>query len=109
MTDSKPKELIEAERLIDNGKYISALQILDNFYKKLDVSLHSKVSCNLLKFRVLYEQGHYDKAISLAEQAHKESLGLGSNILIVDALISIARAVYASRKSTQDARLQDPG
>jgi len=88
----KPEELIRAKNLIDKGKYDKALQLMKIFEETGEHTLYEIVSCNLLKCNILHQQGLYENALQLAEQTYKESLGLGKNLLSIDALIVMADA-----------------
>jgi len=92
----KPDELVRAEHLIDEGKYDDALQIMKYFEEKGERTLHDIVSCHLLKCELLLQQDLYENTIQLAEQTYKESLGLGKNLLTVDALLLKANALVFS-------------
>ena len=92
----KPEKLIQAEKLIDEGKYDDALQIMKNFEEKGERTLHDIVSCHLLKCELLFQRDLYENTIKLAEQTYQESLGLGKNLLTVDALLLKAHALVYS-------------
>lgn len=85
----KPEALIRAEKLIDEGKHDEALELMKNFEEKEEHPLQDIVYCHLLKCNLLFQQGKYEDVIKLAEQTYKESLGLGKNLLSVDALMSM--------------------
>jgi len=91
--NEKPEELIRVEKLIDDAKVNEAHELLDNFERKEGLTLHNKVTCLLLKCDLLYQQGRHKEVIMLAEETYKESLGLGKNILSVDALNIMAHAL----------------
>ncbi|MCK4380817.1 MAG: tetratricopeptide repeat protein [Candidatus Lokiarchaeota archaeon] len=83
---AKPKELILVKQLIDEGKNEKALQVMNNFEQTGEHTLHEIVSCHLLKCELLEQQGLYEDLVKFTEQTYKESLGLGKNLLSVDAL-----------------------
>ncbi len=89
----KPKELILAKQLIDEGNLEEAAQIIKNFEEKGGHTLHDIVLCHLLNCELLIWQRLYEDVIKLAEQTYKESLGLGKNLLTVDILLKLAQAL----------------
>ncbi|MFX1593885.1 MAG: tetratricopeptide repeat protein, partial [Promethearchaeota archaeon] len=88
----KPKELIRAERFIDEGKHDEALQLLKHFEEREEHTLYEIVSCNLLKSELYFQQGLYEKVVKLTQQTYKKSLDLGSNFLSFNALLIMAEA-----------------
>jgi tetratricopeptide (TPR) repeat protein len=98
LSHSKPQELVRVKRLIDLVRFDEANQLIKEFEEKQDHALYDKVLCNLLKCDILYYQGVYDEVIKLAEQTYKESLGLGKNLLSVDALLRMAHALFDYRQ-----------
>jgi len=95
----KPEELVQAQLLIDDAKVDEALQILRNFEEKRDHTLHNKVYYHLLKCELLRQQGLLENVIKLAEKTYNESLGLGKNLLSVDALLLMAGALLRLNRS----------
>ena len=100
----KPEELNRAQQLIDECKLDEADQLIKNFEEKGGHTLHDRVSCHLLKCELLLWQGLYEDLVKLAEQAYKESLGLGKNLLSVDILLIMAHALLWDK---QYDKLQD--
>ncbi|MEE9378228.1 MAG: tetratricopeptide repeat protein [Candidatus Lokiarchaeia archaeon] len=82
----KPRELVYAEQLIDENKYTEAIQVFTELGKKENISLYYKVLCLYLQSRILFWVGKYGDCLKTAEQAYKESLKLGKNLLTVDCL-----------------------
>ena len=93
MSNSEPKEFSFAKRLIDEGNFVKAFQILSDFEKKQGITGYNIVSCHLLKCDLLIQQGCYKNAAHLAKQTYKESLELGKNLLSIDALNYNAQAL----------------
>jgi len=94
----KPEKLIQAEKLIDDGKFEEALSLLKNFEEKGEVNLHDIVLSHLIMCDLLLQYGLNDESVKLAEQTYKESLGLGKNLLSVDALIFMAESLIRLSK-----------
>jgi len=94
----KPDELIQAEKLVDEGKFEEALSLLKEFEEKRGVSLHNIVLSHLIKCDLLHQYGLNDEALKLAEQTYKESLELGKNYLSIDALIFKAESLIRLSK-----------
>ncbi len=85
--NEKPEELIRVEKLIDDAKVNEAHELLNNFEKKEGLTLHDKVSSQLLRADLLFQQGRYREVLTLAEETYDLSLGLGKNIQSVDCCI----------------------
>ena len=96
MSQSDPKELAQARQFIIEGKFEESLQLLKDFEERKNNSLHDIVSCNLIKCSLFTFRGLYEDVVTLAEQTYKESLGLGNNLLSVDALIFMAKGLIYS-------------
>ena len=88
--DKRPIELIRAEKLIDEGRYDEALELMKPFEENEEQSLQDIVSCHLLKCNLLFQQGKYENVIKLADQTYNESLELGNKLFSVDALLIMA-------------------
>ena len=93
MANLKSKELTKAEEFIVKCKFDEAFKLLNNIEQQVGLTLEDTVLSNLLKSRILIQQGKYEDVINLAERTHKESLGLGKHILTVDPLLLMAEAL----------------
>jgi len=96
MTYLKPKELIRAKKLINEGKFDEALQLMKNFEETGKATLNEIVSCHLLKCDILSQRNLHKELFELAEQTYKESLGLGKSLLSIDALYHMAFPLIVS-------------
>ncbi|KKN51819.1 hypothetical protein LCGC14_0619190, partial [marine sediment metagenome] len=52
-----PKEIIQAELLIEDGKLDDALTLLKNYEQKEGLNHYDKASCHLLQYQILFWQG----------------------------------------------------
>jgi len=93
MAHSESKELTNAKKLIDECKFNKADLLIKNFEEKGGHTLHDIVLCHLLKCELLLWRDFNEDVVKLAEQAYKESLGLGKNLLSVDILLIMANAL----------------
>lgn len=91
-TDIK-KILIKIDQLIDNGMHEEALNLIKSVEDDGKSSLPDKISCNLLKCKLLNQQGLNEEVSKIAESTYKDSLKLGKTVLSVDSLIIMARAL----------------
>ena len=91
---SKNKELAQAERLIEKGKFEEALQVIINYEKKGNLTNFDLLSCYLLKGSVLNMLGRFREVLSLAKLAYQESKKLGKKLQTVDSLILKGRASW---------------
>ncbi|MFX1454736.1 MAG: tetratricopeptide repeat protein [Promethearchaeota archaeon] len=94
MVISKNQELLLVEQLYEQGKCEEALQVIINFEQVENLTEGDKLSCHLLKGYVLVMLGRYNEALTLADQAIKESQKLGKKLQIVDALILKGRPLW---------------
>jgi len=92
--EGKPEELIQAEKLIVEGKFDEAHQLMDKFKERGEYTRKDSLSCNLLKTDIMIQQGLYEDAIKLTNQTYNESLGLRENLLAFDALNLEAKALF---------------
>jgi len=89
----KPKELTRARQLINEGKLDEALQLMNNYEEKGEITLEDLVKCHLLKCELFFQQDLYENVVTLAEKTYKESLGLEKKFLSIDALMLTAQAL----------------
>jgi len=94
LTNIESKELSQAREFIVKCKFDEAVKHLNDFEQNEVHSLEETVICNLLKSRILLQQGEYEDAINLAKRTYNESLGLGESILSVDSLLLMAHAQF---------------
>jgi len=87
ISHSESKELTQARQFIIEGEFEDGLQLLKDFEERGSNSLHDIVSCHLIKCILFLAQGLYREVVEFADQIYEESLGLGKNILSVDALL----------------------
>jgi hypothetical protein len=62
----KPEELIRAEKLIDDGIFDKALEIMKEFERKAKQSSQSIVLSHLLECNLLFQQSLYEKVTELS-------------------------------------------
>jgi tetratricopeptide (TPR) repeat protein len=91
----KPKELIQAEKLIVEGKFEEAHQVIDKFKERGEFTLKDKLSCNLLETEIMFQQGLYEDTLKLANQIYNESLELRDKLLVFDALNLETHALFS--------------
>ena len=89
----KTEDYSRLKQLIYEGKHEEALQLIDKLKEKGEHSPHDILLYTLLKCEILYQQGLYTDLFKLAEQIYQESIGLGDNLLSVDALFIMAEAL----------------
>ena len=90
--EEKSKEVIRVEKLIREGNHKEALQVINYFEGKEELTPYEMVSCKILKCELFFQQGLYENVIKLAQQTYKESLVLGNNFFSTDILLIIANA-----------------
>ncbi|MFX0022700.1 MAG: tetratricopeptide repeat protein [Candidatus Hermodarchaeota archaeon] len=85
-------------QLFTQGLYFKALDSIENFEKREDLTLEDQVSWHLLKSNIYFEIGVYADALKFAEQAYTMSQELENKSLLVDSHISKAWILLALRK-----------
>ncbi|MFX1428107.1 MAG: hypothetical protein ACFFBE_16760, partial [Promethearchaeota archaeon] len=93
MSYLKPQELVRVKQLIDIFKLDEVDQLIERFEEEKGHTLHDMILVRLLKCELLSIRGLHGEIVKIAEQAHKESLKLGKNILTVDMLLIMADAL----------------
>ncbi|MFX0166735.1 MAG: tetratricopeptide repeat protein [Promethearchaeota archaeon] len=101
MAQIESLELNKIERLVNEGRFDDALQLINKFEEGGDISLYDKVSCNLFKGELLYQQGLFEDSFQLAKHAYKESLGLGKSLLTIDCLYGMAINLISQSKTKE--------
>ncbi len=91
--EDTPEELIRTEKLIDDAKVNEARELLNKFERKEGLTLNDKVSSHLLRADLLFQQGRHKEVLTLAEETHDLSLGLGKNLQSVDCFILMAESL----------------
>ena len=94
MSSLNSQELERAEKLVLEGKYNKALQIVGTIEKKKKLSTNEQLNCKILKSSIFNKLGKYEKALGLAEMALKECRSRQNHLLGTDAVIEIAHSFW---------------
>lgn len=94
MTDSRPKELIRAEKLFPEARFKEALKIIKDFEKKEIITPEDQLSTLLLKGRIYAYNRQERDAIKVGEQTYQMSQKLGLISESIDALLLKARILF---------------
>jgi len=92
MVYSESEELIQAYRLMQDGKFEEALQLMNKFEEKEGLSLLEKISCYTLKSAVFANMGKKEEFIKFATMAFQISQGQEPNLQLLDAYLEMAHA-----------------
>jgi len=82
----RPKELIQAEKFVIEGRFDEAHELMENFKNRGKFTPNDAVFCNLLKVNIMFQQGLYEDVFKLANQTYNISLELRENVLAFDVL-----------------------
>jgi tetratricopeptide (TPR) repeat protein len=93
MPESKPQELITARDLYNKGKLNEALQIIEKFEEKGNLTQLEQNTCRIIKSDCLGQLGNYKDSLRIAEKAYEESKSLSIRTNSVDALLVQARGL----------------
>ncbi|MFX1511263.1 MAG: tetratricopeptide repeat protein [Promethearchaeota archaeon] len=109
MSGAKPKDLIRAEELIDQGKFDAAFQLVITFEKREGLTTHDRLLCQLLKSTLMNKLGRFDEGLELAEQAFKESQRLRMHLQRLDALIVMTATLWGLGRFSESLDLVEEG
>jgi tetratricopeptide (TPR) repeat protein len=76
------------EQLIPQGQFSEAMHILATLEARNNLAPKDHFACQLLRHKMLIEQGDYQQSLALAEELLKTSELLGNQVLMVDAILS---------------------
>jgi tetratricopeptide (TPR) repeat protein len=94
MPDSRPEELIEAEKLIYKAKFDEALQLINEFEEKEALTPNDQLLVMLLKGRLYEYQRRPGKSVKIGEEAYQMSQKLGKVSETIDALLLKSLIVF---------------
>ncbi|MHA2039140.1 MAG: tetratricopeptide repeat protein, partial [Promethearchaeota archaeon] len=86
MSDKIEKVLERGFRLLIEGKFEEALQLIDDFKEKMNLTPTEELRLKIFKRGVKLNQGEFVKSISMGEQLHQESQKLGKPLLSIESL-----------------------
>jgi len=91
--DPKPKELIDALQLKEEGQFKEALQRVINLEENKDLTVDDQITSMLLKSTILNRLGQFEDALKLAEKVYQECERLEKHLQSIDASIEIAESL----------------
>ncbi|MFX0091664.1 MAG: tetratricopeptide repeat protein [Candidatus Hodarchaeota archaeon] len=94
MSDSHVRDLTRVERLIYEGKFNQAYQIVESFEKKKGITPVDRLTFLLLKSQILIRKGDFQDALRVAEDALTKSRRLTKPLQEVDAFIAKVEALW---------------
>ncbi|MHA1885563.1 MAG: tetratricopeptide repeat protein, partial [Promethearchaeota archaeon] len=86
-TRALPKEMLQAKKMIREGKINDGFEIVSDFERKSDISDYDLLICKLLKGTIFRMNSQYHEAIEYANQVLQDSQKLGDLISYFDALL----------------------
>ncbi|MHA1930175.1 MAG: tetratricopeptide repeat protein [Candidatus Thorarchaeota archaeon] len=86
--------LTNLEQLIRLGNFDEALQVIDKFEMKPDLSPSDYLISKLLRGTILNKLGRFEDALSLSEQFLLDNQAVGEHIQVTDALIVKGSALW---------------
>jgi len=98
MSYSGPKELIQAEKLIEEGKIEKALQIVNDFGKKKDLSHHERTAYYIVKSYFAFLFFDRKNFAKYAKMGYQESKKLENSLLLLDVHIRMAGSLLFNFK-----------
>ncbi|MFX0000906.1 MAG: tetratricopeptide repeat protein [Candidatus Hodarchaeota archaeon] len=98
MVYSEPKELIQAEKLINEGKIENALQLVNTFGEKKDLPYFERIYYYTLKSRLANYFFDRNEMAKYAEKAYHESQKLENSLLLLDVYLLMAINLFLHSK-----------
>ena len=98
MSRVKHRDLIQVEKMADEGDFKEALELVNIFEKKNDLNDNDKLLCFLFKSSLLINLSQFDEGFKSAEKAYQMSKELGLEIYSVDASILMSKALARLQK-----------
>ncbi|MFX0040276.1 MAG: tetratricopeptide repeat protein [Promethearchaeota archaeon] len=89
MSYSVPKELIKAGKLIEEGNIEKALQIVNDFGKKKNISSLERITYYIFKSRLADYKYDRNEGTKYAEKAYQESENLENSLLLLDVYLQM--------------------
>jgi tetratricopeptide (TPR) repeat protein len=93
ISDSLPRELKQATKLMYQANFDDALNIITNF-QTAEIANNEDLSCLILKGKIFCYKEQYKRAVDIGELAYKLSNQLRTPLRTVDALILKAHVGY---------------
>ncbi|MFX0030781.1 MAG: hypothetical protein ACFE8B_16330 [Candidatus Hermodarchaeota archaeon] len=90
MSDLLFEDIEDINKLYDQGLYIRALRVLQDFEQKPDFTVEDQINCHILKSNILHDIGRNLDALKFIENACNLSQELGNKQLQLDSYISKA-------------------
>jgi tetratricopeptide (TPR) repeat protein len=82
----KPEEILFAEKLATENRYVEAINVLREYLIKKDIPLYFRVYSLALQGRLLMYLGKHEECIKISEKAYNESLELERNLITIEVL-----------------------
>jgi tetratricopeptide (TPR) repeat protein len=89
MVYSESTELVLTKKLMEECKFDEAFRLLNEFEEKKALSPYERLSCYILKSRLLGKQWFFNKARKFANMAYQLSQDLGENSQLVEVYIEM--------------------
>ncbi len=87
------KEIVQARKLIKEGKFEESLLILNTLEEKAVLTPSDKLSCFLIKSYILISYGNHEESLKYSQKAYQESVVLKNHLATIDALLIMVRAL----------------
>lgn len=91
MVYSESEEVIKAFRLMQNGKFEEALQLMNNFEEKEGLSNLEKISCYNLKSSIFFRLSKKEEFFKYAKKVFQACQGKKPSLQLLDAYIEMAQ------------------
>ena len=101
------EKIKDAEKFLDQGHLKDALSVVVKIEDSSNLSYGDGLRCKLLKSKILISMGSFKKALNFANQVIYESTENAKQILVVDASISKARALWRLDRYVESLKILD--
>lgn len=99
MSQQEAEELLQAQKLIDDGKFKEALQLVNDFGKKKDLSSHERISYYIFKSRLAEYFADNKECTKYAEKAYQESQNFENSLLLLDIYLQMVDSLIWNSKT----------
>jgi tetratricopeptide (TPR) repeat protein len=101
--------LQRAKELLNQGKFDEALEAVEIVEREMELKDEELLAAALLKGDIYFHQGFIEKSLKISKHVKKESQVLDKQLLVVDACITVVRALVKQEKYNESLQVIEEG
>ncbi|MFX1495558.1 MAG: tetratricopeptide repeat protein [Promethearchaeota archaeon] len=101
MSQPEAEELLQVQKLIDDGKFKEALQLVNDFGKKKHISSLERLTYYIFKSRLADFMYDRNECAKYAEKAYQESENLENSLLLLDVNLQMVDSLLWNSKTKE--------